>query len=433
MAFYLSQYARIFQKHGHWWLFHSPTGIAAKFTDDFVETPEFRQLVKHKAVDASNHDVIQTMRQHSILVDEAAYEQEPALLEERLNKYIRNQESFELTLLPTEKCNFRCPYCYEDFQLGRMPRWVVDAVKRLITRQAARDGIKHIRLSWFGGEPLIARDIVFEITEHALDVARNRSLAFEGGMTTNGYYLDKATFVRLTNLQIGIYQVTLDGPPDVHNQSRILFSGQGTFDRIWTNLEDIHKSDKSFVLILRMNVHDRNYEAIKAWLPSLGQTFLREDKRFLLHFHTVFGENLANKASHQGMRRVRELYQIALTHHLPVDLGRIFAPLGSVCYAAKANNFVVRSNGDINKCTVAFGIPQNDVGRLTPDGELQLNDNYHLWVRDPFSHPSCRSCSLAYQCGGFASCPLQPILRGESKRYCSIYRDANNLIPLLAL
>jgi len=433
MAFYLSRYARIFQKHNHWWLFHSPTGIAAKFTDDFVETPEFRQLVRRKPVDVGEHTVLQSMRQYGILVDDRTYEQEPARLEAYLNKYIQNEDSFELTILPTEKCNFRCPYCYEDFKLGRMPRWVVDAVKQLLSRQAGREGLKHIRLSWFGGEPLIARDLVFEITEHALDVVQKHGLAFESSMTTNGYYLDKATFTRLTDLQIGIYQITLDGPPEVHNRSRILFNGQGTFDRIWRNLEDIHESDREFTLILRMNVHDGNYEAIKAWLPSLGQTFLREDKRFLLHFHTVFGENLANKSSNQSTKRFRELYQIASAHRLPVDLGRLFAPLGSVCYAARANNFVIRSNGNVNKCTVGFGIPQNDVGKLTPDGKLLLNDNYHLWVRNPLSHPSCRSCSFAYQCGGYASCPLQPILRGENKRYCSIYRDATNLIPLLAL
>jgi molybdenum cofactor biosynthesis enzyme MoaA len=26
----------------------------------------------------------------------------------------------QLILLPTERCNFRCTYCYEDFVLGRM-------------------------------------------------------------------------------------------------------------------------------------------------------------------------------------------------------------------------------------------------------------------------------------------------------------------------
>ena len=433
MAFYLSRYARIFQKHGHWWLFHSPTGIAAKFTDDFVETPEFRQLVEHKAVEASDHTVVQTMRHYGILVDDHTYAQEPALLDERLSKYIQNEDSFELTILPTEKCNFRCPYCYEDFKLGRMPRWVVDAVKQLLSRQAGREGLKHIGLGWFGGEPLIARDIVFEITEHALSEAQNHNLEFTCGITTNGYYLDKATFIRLAELQVTTYQVTLDGPPDVHNQSRILFSGQGTFDRIWTNLEDIHKSDKNFVLILRMNVHDRNYEAIKAWLPTLRQTFLREDERFLLHFHAVFASNLNGKNKRRNMEQIRELYQIARTHQLFIDLKQVFTPFGSICYAAKANNFIVRSNGDINKCTVAFGIPENHVGKLTSDGELRLNENIRLWVRDSLPHPSCRSCVVAYQCGGHASCPLQPILRGENKRYCNIYRDFENLIPVLAL
>jgi len=31
-----------------------------------------------------------------------------------------NPKSLELILYPTEQCNFRCTYCYEDFLIGRM-------------------------------------------------------------------------------------------------------------------------------------------------------------------------------------------------------------------------------------------------------------------------------------------------------------------------
>ena len=433
MAYLLSRYARIFEKNGHWWLFHSPTGIAAQFTDDFIQTSEFAQLRSQRVVEESDHEVVDTMRQYGILVDEATYAHEPIQLAQTLQEHIRREDRFELIILPTEKCNFRCPYCYEDFRQGRMSRQVVESVKRLISRKAANEAIRHIHLGWFGGEPLIARDIVFEITEHALNEAHKHSATFAGDITTNGYYLNEAIFSKLMELQIKIYQVTLDGPPEVHNRSRVLFNGGGTFDRIWMNLEAMHRSEADFDLLLRMNVHDGNFEAIKQWIPALGQTFLREEKRFHVHFHAVFTKDLHSKVRSRKMDRIRELYQLALTHHLSVDLQRLFVPFGSVCYASKAHNFVIRSNGDINKCTVAFGIPQNRVGKLTSDGELELNDNYRLWVRETLSHPSCSSCSFVYQCGGYASCPLQPILRGENKRYCGIYRDTENLLPLLAL
>jgi hypothetical protein len=75
----------------------------------------------------------------------------------------------ELTLSPTEKCNFRCVYCYEYSSIGRMRPAVVSGVRNLILRRAA--GRKTLQISWFGGEPLLAYDIVTEIGEFAARVA----------------------------------------------------------------------------------------------------------------------------------------------------------------------------------------------------------------------------------------------------------------------
>ena len=64
----------------------------------------------------------------------------------------------ELTLFVTERCNFRCTYCYEDFSKGRMRPDVVAAVQTLI-RTRASDGLKELHLSFFGGEPLLAKQV----------------------------------------------------------------------------------------------------------------------------------------------------------------------------------------------------------------------------------------------------------------------------------
>lgn len=47
-----------------------------------------------------------------------------------------DNDFLHLILLPTEQCNLRCTYCYERFEVGRMTRQVVDAVKGLITCRA---------------------------------------------------------------------------------------------------------------------------------------------------------------------------------------------------------------------------------------------------------------------------------------------------------
>ncbi|HVR98040.1 MAG TPA: radical SAM protein, partial [Thermoanaerobaculia bacterium] len=78
--------------------------------------------------------------------------------------------ALELIILPTEKCNFRCTYCYEDFAVGRMKPVIVESVKELIRRRAG--DLDTLCLSWFGGEPLLARDIVLDVSTFAAELAR---------------------------------------------------------------------------------------------------------------------------------------------------------------------------------------------------------------------------------------------------------------------
>ena len=47
-------------------------------------------------------------------------------------------KKLDLIIMPTEQCNFRCTYCYEDFKIGKMPRWVVNGIKALIDARGSR-------------------------------------------------------------------------------------------------------------------------------------------------------------------------------------------------------------------------------------------------------------------------------------------------------
>ena len=68
-----------------------------------------------------------------------------------------------LILFPTEQCNFRCVYCYEDFVLGRMSESTISGILSLLSHRAA--DLDGLQISWFGGEPLAAYDIVTRISE----------------------------------------------------------------------------------------------------------------------------------------------------------------------------------------------------------------------------------------------------------------------------
>jgi uncharacterized protein len=54
----------------------------------------------------------------------------------------------------------------------------------------------------------------------------------------------------------------------------------------------------------------------------------------------------------------------------------------SMCYAAHANQLLIRANGDIAKCTVALYDQRNKVGSLRPDGTLaMIPSRLTPWIR----------------------------------------------------
>jgi uncharacterized protein len=53
-----------------------------------------------------------------------------------------------------------------------------------------------------------------------------------------------------------------------------------------------------------------------------------------------------------------------------------------ICYAAKANSFLIRPDGRIGKCTVDLYSDRNTVGHLNEDGTMEIdNSRFSKWVR----------------------------------------------------
>ena len=61
-------------------------------------------------------------------------------------------------------CNFRCPYCYEKGkEYATMTPETIAQMKKYI--QNLKNSYKRIHITWYGGEPLMAFDIIKELME----------------------------------------------------------------------------------------------------------------------------------------------------------------------------------------------------------------------------------------------------------------------------
>jgi uncharacterized protein len=284
-----------------------------------------------------------------------------------------------LIILPTESCNFRCTYCYETFEHKKMSRHVVAGIKSLIQTRGSE--LEKLEIGWFGGEPLLAFDVVVDICQHSIGVAKSAGFEFSSNITTNGYFLDQKCFLSCLENKIESFQISLDGGQQDHDVSRKLASGAGTFARIWANLTAIKEIPGEFVIHLRLHYTYENFLAVGKFARQIGDA-LGDDSRFHCFFKNI---GRLGGPNDESITIFSEQDRKDIEAHLwdASGLGRPEAALDDdyVCYAAKGNSLVVRSTGRLAKCTVALNDSFNDIGCIKENGEIFVDQKkYRRWI-----------------------------------------------------
>lgn len=301
----------------------------------------------------------------------------------RLAQYLTDKY-LSLTILPTEQCNFRCVYCYEDFSIGKMKPETVSAIKKLITKRAP--DLDELSISWFGGEPLVAKDIILDIAAFAMRIAQERpAFKFNSGMTTNASLLTPHLLEKLVDLNVTQYQVSLDGPKEFHDKTRLRLGGSASFDAIWKNLLAARALDKWFKFKLRLHVTPQNYEHMHELVDQIKTAF-GDDPRYNFFFREIGnygGPNVGKFDILEGEKRKKAMTALlSSVRNTTATTTEYQDPSTEACYAGKANAYVIRADGSLAKCTVAFSDPRNMIGRINSDGSFTINNKLHqVWLR----------------------------------------------------
>jgi len=327
----------------------------------------------------------------------------------------------QLTLLASEDCNFRCVYCYEPFARGTMRPWVRDAVKKLIADRLP--SLRRLSISWFGGEPLYGFEALQDLGPYFVKISQEHGIRLTSSITTNGYLLTPETADHLLAWGVNNIQVTIDGLPEDHDRLRPTRTGEATFATIFKNLQAFTERSEEFNMLVRINFDPRSYTAMERFLDLLKSTF-RDDPRFKVLIRPVGrwgGDNdsALNVCGEEDARRVTAQLSEALQERGMGsfdDLRKMGRFGAHVCYAARPYHFIVGADGKLMKCTVALDTDErNVVGRLTPEGKLDLDlDRASLWSEPVYAAvEKCRHCVILPLCQGMA-CPYQRIRGRET-------------------
>ncbi len=156
-----------------------------------------------------------------------------------------SREQLRMTVLTTLQCNFACDYCIQgdhgDYNkhatkmsletAARIAEWAEGRLDEL--------GAESYVLTFFGGEPLLNMPVVYYLSERMWHACESRGVRMLVNIITNGLLLTPEVVDRLTPFGLNGVKITLDGDRDTHNQMRPLRGGQGTFDKIISNIRQV--------------------------------------------------------------------------------------------------------------------------------------------------------------------------------------------------
>lgn len=350
------------------------------------------------------------------------------VLANRFNPKIRN-----LTILPTLDCNLACKYCFEESNRcdGVMSKEVIERLKDYIKVQYYQKNEK-LNLHWFGGEPLLAFNVMEEIT----DYIKSLDIQFAADIITNGILLTDKKIQKLKSMQINSIQVTLDGTKETHDTKRIFKNGTGTYDIIMNNLEKLHdfvKQETEIIVNIRINIDKETQDQYHTLFYEIKERFpLFQVYPGIITQYKTCSTTLPCFVNHREEAEfyITQYEKYGIVHpEFNISLKGMRS-----CMAERISTDVVGPRGEFYLCLQDVGNKDAEIGSLF-EGKTKIHlISAYCSGNLTFNSDECRDCNMLMFCGG--GCVNK---RYRKKRYdeqhsmCAAFKDKDILDKYLDL
>jgi uncharacterized protein len=396
-----------------------PKPLYGNWTSD-SQTPAANQSL--------SDETMEKLRKRGYLTQMTEEEEEGLFIKSAAHRHhIATHRSPGYILMPTYECNLRCPYCFQDHMRTdptykhllrcMSPEMVERILKGMLDIERAHgtsaDTVRNVTL--FGGEPLLleSKPIIEQIVNGLLAMG-NASISAITNATELEHYADL-----LGPQKIRFLQVTIDGPPAIHDQRRIYADGSGSFEKIARNV-DLALS-LGVRISARMNIDRTNIHLLPAIADEFQSRGWTAHKGFSSYVAPVHGEGKDGvKTTFNSWQLNQALADLQRDHPTVRKIGHgddsLVQRVRSI-YGTRANPmsgfkadfcgahttmYIFDAFGDIYACWERTGDPSVRVGRVEEDGQVFMNAALmEKWrSRSVVSNPVCRKCRYASYCGG---------------------------------
>ena len=156
-----------------------------------------------------------------------------------------------LCLNVTHTCNLACRYCFASQGTYGGPRDIMskDVAKASIDWLMSSD-TKTVDIDIFGGEPLLAWDLITFILDYGTTEAKKQGKRIRFSLTTNGVLLTEERLQVLNDYDVNL-TLSIDGNKFHNDMFRITPDGKGTFDLIIENFLRVEETRKGYNYYVR--------------------------------------------------------------------------------------------------------------------------------------------------------------------------------------
>lgn len=275
-----------------------------------------------------------------------------------------------LTLVMTHQCNFDCRYCpqtHEDVYMSEeTAKKALDILQKEILAESAsnQDADKNVQVSFYGGEPLLARDKIERLVAYAnekIGEVPGAKIRYE--ITTNGLLLDQA-FLDFAGENRILLALSHDG--EAQDLARIDRGGMPTRARVDETLKRMLRTFPDTIVMMTIHpdhadklsdslcfFHELGVKSVN-FVPAHGERVSWTDEKF-----SVFSREL---------EKVKELY---VQWNQGQEVFRLI-PLEN-----KIRNYIRQQDADSATCHFSCGKTMVDVdGRYFPCSHFIGRDGF---------------------------------------------------------
>ena len=265
-------------------------------------------------------------------------------------------DTVRLTICPTIACNFNCPYCFENHYSGKMEKDTEDDILIFLKRLCSFNKIKRVSVTWYGGEPLLAPEVIESLSNKIINFTKENNLSYNASIVTNGYLLDQKKADMLSKVKVFDYQITLDGIGEIHNRTRHLVNNGPTFDVIISNLKNTKIKGH---INIRHNVYEDNKEEIDKLKELIKNITIESGNNINYYSVPVIGSNVGDKRKEQvNFLNLDKKSEIEIIK----DAASFSKGSGYYCGSQVLNFIVIDNNGRLYKCWEDVDKPERSYG-----------------------------------------------------------------------